>query len=101
VTDEQKALFVSIAQEGVVCGLMHPYEWLTNYQHNLMQWCEYAKVPQKEREAIDAFVQFFRECPSQPNDPIERLDAATLTGAIEAWYRRRERDDGEQGGDAR
>ncbi len=91
MTNEQKDLFISIAQMGMTCGLDHPFEWLNNYIRHLPNFAIYAEIPEKQKDAEDAFIMFLRNT-AGPDDPTENLDCEGLykmIGDRYEWERKR------------
>lgn len=86
MTQDQKDIFISVAQEGFACGLEHPLEWLMNYLLHASQIEAYDQVPRLVREVQDAFIAFFQGCGSSPDDSIETLDATGLEAMLKAHY---------------
>lgn len=88
MTPEQKDIFISIAQMGVVCGLDHPYEWLVNYELHAPQLMPYADANKNMNKAYEAFLAFFHGCGSCPRDPMETWSTDDMIKAINEFYRR-------------
>lgn len=89
MTPEQKDTFISIAQMGVACGLDHPYEWLVNYELHAPQLMAYTDANKNMNKAYDAFLAFFHDCGSCPDDPMETWTTDDMIDAINKFYRRR------------
>ena len=87
MADDQRSLFVSIAQMGWACGLAHPYEWLMNYLVHALGFVD--DPVQREKDAVEAFVAFFRGCESGPGDPCRCLTPERLMENIGEWYYRK------------
>lgn len=86
MTPEQKDLFISIAQMGMTCGLNHPFEWLSNYIKHLPNFAIYAEIPEKERDAEDAFVAFLQNTGAGPDDPVEDMNRDVLSCIVAHYY---------------
>lgn len=86
MTTEQKELFVSIARNGIACGLWHPFEWLVNYIHALPTWCDYKEVGARESKANETFLAFFHGCASGEGDPIQSWAVEDMNAAMDNYY---------------
>lgn len=86
MTQEQKDLFISIAQMGMTCGLDHPFEWLNNYIRHLPNFEVYEDIPGKQEAAEDAFIAFLKDTECQPDDPVANLDREGLYKMIGDCY---------------
>ncbi len=87
MTPEQRDTFIKMAQAGVACGLMHPFEWLYN-ACRMTSFMPYAEQPAAEQKIVDAFLAFWRGTDCQPNDPCMTITAEELTDMINEWYAR-------------
>jgi hypothetical protein len=88
MTQEQKDVFISIAQMGVACGLDHPYEWLMNYDLHAPQLMAYTDTNKNLNKVYDAFLAFFHGCGGCPEDPMETWSQDQMIDAINEFYRR-------------
>jgi len=85
MTDNQKNLFIGIAQCGVCCGLYHPYEWLVNYiMHNLSDYDK--DVEEKTNDAIECVMAFYRGAESYPNEWT--ISVSEFKERVNDWYNR-------------
>lgn len=92
MTDNQMKTFIQMAQTGVACGLMHPFEWLYNAVR-MQSFMPYAEQPAAEEQIVDAFLAFWRGTDSQPDDPCTTITKDELIDMINKWYARGSKQD--------
>jgi hypothetical protein len=84
MTPDQKDLFIQAAQLGLACGLEHPFEWYANAERAMGM--EYSKVDQYVADLQAAFVTFYRDTGSAPNDPVESWTEKDFIQAVNGFY---------------
>ena len=89
MTQDQKNLFVAIAQMGIICGLTHPFEWYVNYMRSLQIIYTDVKLPQKQKEATECFLEFYKETKCSEDDPVINWTEQDLDNAICQFYKKK------------
>ena len=93
MTQNQKKLFIEMAQIGVACGLLNIFEWYVNYIRSLEMFCKYEDIPAIEKEATDTILSFLHQCGSDPEDPIKNWTKEDLNKAIKNYYMENKQND--------
>ena len=87
MTENQKAIFIQVAQMGMACSLTHPWEWLANALRQ--DWLPFDKRQEIEESYIQSFIEFWRGCGSCPEDPCQQATAETLMAEVNRYYNQR------------